>query len=85
MIPIVESRTTSRPEGFEPLLNLKEAATLLGLHWKTLEVMVRNREVPGVKLGRRWKFRASVLNDWLQDRLNSEHNHAALTGKEQHP
>jgi excisionase family DNA binding protein len=82
---MVESRKNSTPEGFEPLLNLKEAAVLLGLHWKTLEVMARNRKVPGVKLGRRWKFRASNLDDWLQHRLNSQHNHAALTGKEQHP
>ena len=43
--------------GFEPLLNLKEAAVILGMHWKTLEGMVRNREIPALKGGKGWKFR----------------------------
>ncbi len=72
-------------KGFEPLLTLREAAILLGIHWKTLEVMARNGEVPGIKLGRRWRFRASILDDWLKDRLSCQRNHAVLTEKEQHP
>jgi hypothetical protein len=30
--------------GFEPLLNLKEAAAILGMHWKTLEGMARTEK-----------------------------------------
>jgi excisionase family DNA binding protein len=56
------------------------------MHWKTLEGMARNRKVPALKVGKRWKFRLSSLNTWLENELNSTTtNHAALTGEEQHP
>jgi len=67
---------------FEPLLDLEQAAALLGMHWKTLETMARAHRVPALKVGKRWRFRASALNRWLEDGLNSNTtNHAALTGK----
>lgn len=75
----------SSSSGFEPLINLNEAAKLLGIHSKTLEVMARNGTVPGIKLGKRWRFRASALDEWLKRHLDSEHNHAVLAGKGQHP
>lgn len=56
---------------FEPLLNLREAATLLEMHWKTLEGMAREKKVPAVKVGKRWKFRVSALDGWLENRINS--------------
>ena len=54
---------------FEPLLNLREAATLLGMHWKTLEGMARTERIPAFRIGGRWRFRASLLNKWLEKTL----------------
>jgi excisionase family DNA binding protein len=52
---------------FEPLLNVKQAAQLLGgMHPKTLMRMARASEVPAVKLGRFWYFRATSLNTWVE-------------------
>ena len=69
-----------------PLLNLEEAASVLGMHWKTLERMARGRKVPALKVGKRWKFRLSSLNTWLEHGLNSTTtDYAVLTGEEQHP
>jgi excisionase family DNA binding protein len=74
-----------QPREFEPLLNLEEAAAVLGMHWKTLERMARNKKVPALKVGKRWKFRLTSLNTWLEDGLNSTTtNRAVLTGQEQH-
>ena len=71
---------------FEPLLDLQEAALILGMHWKTLEIKARHREVPAFKVGKRWRFRLSSLNSWLEHGINSNTtDHAALTGQEQHP
>jgi len=71
-----EIANTSR--AFEPLLNLKEAAIVLGVHWKTLESMARNGRIPALKVGKRWRFRLTSLNTWLEDGLNScTTNHAA--------
>ncbi len=67
---------------FEELLDLRQAASLLGMHWKTLETMARDHKVPALKLGKR-RFRVSALNSWLEHRINSNTtNHAALTGQE---
>jgi excisionase family DNA binding protein len=72
--------------GFERLLNLREAASVLEMHWKTLEGMARKGRVPALKVGKRWKFRLSSLNRWLDDQLNSTTtDRAVLTGQEQHP
>lgn len=70
---------------FEPLLDLHEAASVLGMHWKTLEGKARQKEVPAFKVGKRWRFRLSSLNIWLEDGLKSNTtDHAVLTGQEQH-
>jgi excisionase family DNA binding protein len=37
----------------------------LRIHPKTLQRMARNGEIAGVQIGRLWRFRASVLNSWL--------------------
>jgi excisionase family DNA binding protein len=69
---------------FEPLLDLHEAAEVLGMHWKTLEGKARQHEVPAFKVGKRWRFRLSSLNNWLENGLKSNTtDHAVLTGQEQ--
>jgi excisionase family DNA binding protein len=51
------------------LLDSDEAAALLKIHPKTLQRMARNREIVGVQIGKLWRFRASVLNQWLEEKL----------------
>ncbi|MGH9547091.1 MAG: helix-turn-helix domain-containing protein [Terriglobales bacterium] len=54
---------------FERLLTLREAADLLGLHWKTVEVLARRGQIPAIKIGKRWRFRISLLDEWLSARF----------------
>jgi excisionase family DNA binding protein len=49
---------------FEPLLDSIEAAALLRIHPKTLQ-MARRGEIQGRHVGKCWRFRASDLNEWL--------------------
>jgi excisionase family DNA binding protein len=85
MLSIEKATPETSPSTFERLLNLQEAASILGMHWKTLECKARNREVPAFKVGKRWRFRLSSLNLWLEHGLNSNTtDHAVLTGQEQH-
>ena len=55
-----------RDVGFEPLLNVTEAAKLLRIHPKTLRVKARRGIVPAIQIGRVWRFRVSALNGWLE-------------------
>lgn len=56
---------------FEQLLDSDEAAALLKIHPKTLQKMARNGEITGVQVGRLWRFRASVINKWLEHKMAS--------------
>lgn len=85
MLPVTKSTRNSSAPTFEPLLDLHEAASVLGMHWKTLEGKARHKEVPAFKVGKRWRFRLSSLNVWLEHGINSNTtDHAVLTGQEQH-
>jgi len=52
---------------FEPLLDPKAAAALVGIHEKTLIRHARAGTAPGMKIGKLWRFRASQLDSWLKD------------------
>jgi excisionase family DNA binding protein len=56
---------------FERLLDSDEAASLLKIHPKTLQKLARKGEIVGVQIGKLWRFRASVLNDWLERKFAS--------------
>jgi len=55
--------------GFEELLTLREAASLLGMHWKTLERRAQSGKGRAFRVFGRWRFRASVLNHWVDKKL----------------
>jgi excisionase family DNA binding protein len=64
-------RAEERSSPFEELLNSDEAAALLKIHPKTLQKMARNGEITGIQIGKLWRFRASVLNAWLTQKMAS--------------
>lgn len=64
-------RVEVRDISFERLLDSDEAAALLKIHPKTLQKMARNGDITAVQIGRLWRFRASVLNDWLEHKMAS--------------
>ncbi|MBW4027709.1 MAG: helix-turn-helix domain-containing protein [Acidobacteria bacterium] len=52
---------------FEPLLDSEQAAALLHVHPETLKRRARRGEIPGMKFGKVWRFRASGLNAYIRD------------------
>jgi excisionase family DNA binding protein len=56
---------------FEQLLDTDEAAALLKIHPKTLQQMARTGQIVGVRIGKLWRFRATVLNNWLERKMAS--------------
>ena len=73
--PTLEIRSTNKKQAgrargesnFESLLDVAEAAKLLRIHPKTLRNKARRGIIPGVQVGRLWRFRASALNEWLDE------------------
>jgi excisionase family DNA binding protein len=56
---------------FAQLLDTDEAAALLKIHPKTLQQMARNSQITGIRIGKLWRVRASVLNAWLEQKIAS--------------
>jgi len=62
-----QARRAQGESNFESLLDVAEAAKLLRIHPKTLRNKARRGIIPGVQVGRLWRFRASALNEWLDE------------------
>jgi excisionase family DNA binding protein len=63
----------SAGEPFEPLLGVPEAAKLLCVHPKTVQAMARAGTIPCTRIGKYWRFRASVLDVWVREAIESSH------------
>ena len=53
------------------LLTLSEAATLLQVSTRTLQRMIRQRQLPAFKVGGQWRMRESQLSEWLDQQEKS--------------
>lgn len=47
------------------ILNIDEAAELLGVSIKTFNKVLHNENMPARKIGREWKFSRQALIDWV--------------------
>ena len=52
---------------FEPLLDSQQAADLMQVHPETLKRRARRGEIPGMKFGKVWRFRASGLEEYIRN------------------
>jgi len=50
------------------LLTLAEAANLLHVSTRTLQRMIRSRDLPALKVGGQWRLRESQLAEWIARR-----------------
>jgi excisionase family DNA binding protein len=53
----------------EPLLDSDQAAALMRIHPKPLQKPARRGEIRALQIGKVWRFRASVLDEWIQQKL----------------
>jgi excisionase family DNA binding protein len=61
----------SQPPDHE-ILTLEEVAHYLRLKPQTIYKWAQERRIPAVKLGKEWRFRKSILDRWLDERMLSE-------------
>jgi excisionase family DNA binding protein len=66
-----ECHLTARAPGLEALLTSKEASQVLKIHPKVLERMAKRGEVPALKVGKFWRYRATTLDAWINSQLQS--------------
>ncbi len=50
------------------VMNIKEASEYLGVSPDTLYKYVSEEKIPAFKLGNRWKFKKSKLDQWMDEK-----------------
>jgi len=68
---LIDLEASADDAQFEPLLGVTEAAKLLCVHPKTLQALARAGTVPCLRLGKYWRFRASMLDAWIRRGIQS--------------
>jgi len=69
--PVISSINTTL-KGVEILLTTNEACQVLKIHPKVLERMAKRGDVPALKVGKFWRYRATALDAWINSRLQSD-------------
>lgn len=59
------------------ILDVAQAADLLGFHEETVRRMTRSKVLPAVKVGRQWRYDREVLLGWLRSGITAEAMHHA--------
>ena len=69
--PPVSERNPFRPgvPNVEPLLDSNQAAAILGIHPRTLQRMVLRGEIQAIHIGKLWRFKASSLSAWMDQKM----------------
>lgn len=55
----------------EKWVSMKEICVHLGVSRDTVKKMIREHDLPAVKLDRQWKFKISEVDIWMHDRNNT--------------
>jgi excisionase family DNA binding protein len=63
-------KLNSAPQKCEPLIDVNEAAELLEVHPKTVKRLAAKGVIPAMKIGKLWRFRASLLDPWMKSQLH---------------
>jgi excisionase family DNA binding protein len=53
----------------EPLLDTDQAAAIMRIHPKTLQKLARSGVIRALQIGKVCRFRASVLDEWIEQKL----------------
>jgi excisionase family DNA binding protein len=66
------SLTPTNPEAVncESLVDAEAAANLLRIHPKTVKRMAAAGKIPGMRIGKLWRFRPSALDDWMTSQIH---------------
>ncbi len=54
---------------YEPVVGAEEVADMLDCSSKTVLRMAKAGQLPGIQIGKLWRFRRSVIDRWIAERL----------------
>jgi excisionase family DNA binding protein len=67
------------------IMTLEEVATYLKVKPQTIYTWAQEKKIPAAKLGKEWRFKRSVIDEWFNQHFDEKFDHivkkAADTGK----
>ncbi len=58
------------------VMNIRQASQYLGVSPDTLYKYVGEQTIPAFKLGNRWRFKKSKLDQWMEEKSSQSGEHA---------
>jgi excisionase family DNA binding protein len=50
----------------EKLLTIQQVADMFGVPLSTMYKLARERKIPGLKIGKHWRFKEEIIDKYLQ-------------------
>jgi excisionase family DNA binding protein len=66
-----ENKKEFTSEGYEQLIDAREAAELLSCSRRTVKRLAEQGQIPAMRIGNRWRFSPCLLARWCHERLSS--------------
>ena len=64
----------------EPWRSMNDVCEYIGCTRDTLLTWIREKGLPGVQIGRTWRFKLSEVDAWLRENNEAAHQQCANTG-----
>ena len=61
---------TTNMDDSREVMNIRQASQYLGVSPDTLYKYVGEQKIPAFKLGNRWRFKKSKLDEWMEEKSN---------------
>ncbi|MCU1286370.1 MAG: hypothetical protein JWO13_2720 [Acidobacteriales bacterium] len=65
----------------EPLIDAAAAAKIIGVSRRQVTNMAVASQIPAMQIGRLWKFRASLLDEWIRKQIESSNSQLPPQGR----
>lgn len=65
-----DKKETNEFEVTSPLLTAEDVATLLNINVDKIWAMLRNKQLPGIRIGREWRIEQNALNEYIRKGRN---------------
>ncbi len=76
----------SKPRRSKPMENdimtLEEVAAYLRLKPQTIYTWAQDKKIPAAKLGKEWRFKKSIVDEWFMQHIDEKFSEIVNTWKE---
>jgi len=56
------------------IMTTKDLARYLKMNRQVIARMAREKKIPAYKLGKKWLFKKSIIDEWLENKIKEEYN-----------